>query len=99
MNSTETRLEPTLAQTLHMVNGDTIQGKLGRSTVIADMLKAKADPDQIIGELYLRTVSRKPSELEMRRMRGLVAGRTADRSAYEDIFWALLNSTEFSFNH
>jgi hypothetical protein len=99
VNSTETRLEPTLAQTLHMVNGDTIQGKLNRSTVIADMLKAKADADQIIGELYLRTVSRKPSELEMRRMRGLVAGRTGDRAAYEDIFWALLNSTEFSFNH
>ena len=50
--STETRLEPTLAQTLHMVNGDTIQGKLSRSTLIADLLKAKAEPDAIIGELY-----------------------------------------------
>ncbi len=99
VNTSETRLEPTLAQALHMVNGDTIQGKLGRSPVIADMLKLKAPPDEIIRELYIRTLSRKPSELEMRRMRGLVAGRTADRAAYDDIFWALLNSTEFSFNH
>ena len=82
-----------------MVNGDTIQGKLARSTVIVDMLKAHATPDEIITELYIRAVSRKPAELEMRRMRGLIAGRTGDRAAYEDIFWALLSSTEFSFNH
>jgi len=32
-------------------------------------------------------------------MLSLVADRATDRKAYEDVFWALLNSTEFAFNH
>ena len=55
--------------------------------------------DTIHATLILESGLSVTSELELRRMRGVVAGRTADRAAYEDIFWALLNSTEFSFNH
>jgi hypothetical protein len=32
-------------------------------------------------------------------MLGLVGNDTKDRKAYQDIFWGLLNSTEFLFNH
>ena len=35
VNVSETRLEPTLAQTLHLINGDTLEGKINRSTVVA----------------------------------------------------------------
>jgi hypothetical protein len=40
VNASEERLEPTLAQALHMVNGNTIEQKLARSPVIAEMVKA-----------------------------------------------------------
>jgi len=40
VNVSETRLNRRFAQALHLVNGDTIETKLARSTVIADMLKA-----------------------------------------------------------
>ena len=52
--------------------------------------------------LFLAALSRKPSCSEMDRCvsyveRGGVSGN--EKKALGDIFWALLNSTEFSFNH
>jgi hypothetical protein len=99
VNVSETRLEPTLAQALHLLNGDTIEGKLGKSTVISGMLKAGRKPEEILDELFIRTLSRKPSELEKKRLLPLVAANATDRKAYEDVLWALLNCTEFAFNH
>ena len=99
VNASETRLEPTLAQALHLINGDTIEGKLGRSTVIAQMLKAHQKPVEIIDMLYLRSLGRTPSPSERQKLLALTAGHETDRKVYDDIFWALLNSTEFAFNH
>jgi hypothetical protein len=51
-----------------------------------------------IEELYLVTVSRKPTAEEMDRMVKYVATRDR-KAALADIFWALLNSAEFILNH
>jgi hypothetical protein len=99
VNASETRLEPTLAQALHLINGDTIEGKLGRSPVVPHMLKAHAKPVEIVDALYVRALARSPSAAETQKMLALTAGHEADRKVYDDIFWALLNSTEFAFNH
>jgi hypothetical protein len=98
VNVAETRLEPTLAQALHLLNGDTIEGKLGRSAVVADLVKAGRKPDEIVEDLFVRALTRKPSEAEKKKLLALVTD-PKDRKAYDDILWALLNSTEFSFNH
>ena len=99
VNASETRLEPTLAQALHLINGDTVEGKLARSPVVPQLLKEKAPPDKIIETLYIRSLSRKPSPEERKKMETLIAGHANERKPYDDIFWALLNSTEFEFNH
>jgi hypothetical protein len=99
VNASDTRLEPTLAQSLHLVNGDTVETKLARSPVIAGLLKDHKTPEEILGELFVRTLSRGPSEAEKKKLLPLVSAAPGDRKAYEDIFWALLNSTEFAFNH
>jgi len=99
VNASETRSEPTLAQALHMVNGDSIQGKLDRSTLVQDMLNQKKKPEEIVDAIFIRSLSRKPSEPEKKKLLALIQSTPADRKAYDDIFWALLNSTEFSFNH
>jgi hypothetical protein len=99
VNASETRLEPTLAQALQMIDGDSIEGKISRSPVVTDLLKQKASPEEIIDELYIRVLSRKPSGAELKKMLPLVSAKPGDRQGYNDIFWALLNSSEFEFNH
>lgn len=99
VNVSETRLEPTLSQALHLINGDTVEGKLRTSTVVPELLKQNKKPDEIFDTLYIRALGRKPSQQEEQKLKVLVAGKETDRKAYDDIFWALLNSSEFAFNH
>ena len=95
----DTKVEPTLSQALHLIAGDTVQGQIGAGKVIDNLLKANATPEGIIEDLYLRTLSRQPKPDELSAMLGLVGSEVKDRKAYQDIFWGLLNSTEFLFNH
>jgi hypothetical protein len=99
VNASETRLEPTLAQALHLVNGNTLEQKLNRSAVVTAMLKANKKPNEIIDELFIRTLSRKPTPTESQKMLSLVSPNPQDKSGYDDVLWALVNSTEFEFNH
>ena len=99
VNAADTRMEPTLSQTLHLINGATVDEKLTRSTVITGLLKSDAKPEEIVDELYIRTLTRKPTLPEKKRMLALAESNPKDRKTYEDIFWGLLNSTEFAFNH
>ena len=99
VNASETRLEPTLAQALHLVNGDTVEGKVERTPVISQMLQANRKPDDIVDTLFVRALARKPSEPERKKLLALVASNPKDRKGYEDVLWALLNSSEFEFNH
>ena len=95
----ETKREPTLSQTLHMAVGDTVRDRLNAGGVIKKMVDDKFTPDQIIENLYIRTLCRPPNEEEKVAMRSLVGDAVKDTSAYEDIFWSLLNCSEFAFNH
>ena len=103
--SCEVKMEPSLSQALHLLNGDTIQQKIRQGGVVKDLLEAGRTPEQVLEELYLRTLARKPSEKEIAGL--LETVRTAPdaqtpaglRETLEDGFWALLNSREFVFNH
>ncbi|HYW43605.1 MAG TPA: DUF1549 and DUF1553 domain-containing protein [Bryobacteraceae bacterium] len=99
VNASETRLEPTLAQVLHLLNGDTVENKLGRSTVVPGLLKSGRNPREILDELFIRALSRHPAEAEKERLLPMITANPKDRQPYDDILWALLNSTEFEFNH
>ena len=99
VNVSETRLEPTLAQALHLINGDTVETKLNRSTVVSDLLKQKKTPDEILDVIYARALARRPSAEERKKLDAIIAKKPDDKRTYDDVFWALLNSTEFAFNH
>jgi hypothetical protein len=97
--SCEVRLEPTLSQSLHLLNGDTTTQRIAGGNLIGKRLAEKKTSGQIIEELYLRTLSRKPTDKEAKKLDALVAGEKDKKQALDDVFWSLLNSREFMFNH
>jgi hypothetical protein len=52
-----------------------------------------------IETLYLATLSRRPIAEESARMLAYLRDSTSEKDGLADIFWALLNSAEFIFNH
>ena len=95
----DTKMEPTLSQTLHFVAGNTVQNQINSGQVVPKLLAANKSPTDIIEELYIRALSRQPSADETKAMLELVGENARDRKVYEDIFSGLLGSTEFLFNH
>lgn len=97
--SCEVKTDPTLSQSLHMINGDTIEGKIRGGGLIQRQLAAGKTPDQVIETIYIRGLSRKPTPEELAKLKAAVAEEKEPQKALEDIFWAVLNSREFVFNH
>jgi hypothetical protein len=97
--SCEVKMEPTLSQALHLLNGDTSNSKIRNSDVIPKLMSTKKYPEERILELYIRCLSRKPTGEELDKLRPILGEGSNEKQALEDIFWALLNSREFLFNH
>jgi hypothetical protein len=97
--SCEVRLEPTLSQSLHLLNGDTTTQRIAAGNLIGRRLQEKKATPLIIEELYVRCLSRKPTTKETESLLALVEKETDKKQALEDVFWSLLNSREFMFNH
>jgi Protein of unknown function (DUF1553)/Protein of unknown function (DUF1549) len=92
----ERKQPPTLNQALHLIGGDTIQKKITNPRgVLAKMKNRPAD--EVIEELYLRTVSRYPDLEEREQAKSAVAKSSIPQRGLEDVFWALLNSKEFLY--
>lgn len=98
--SCEVKMDPNLSQALAMINGNTVHGKIQNSQVIPEMLKEKESPPQIIDSLYVRCLGRHPTPAEMSSLTAQLAqAGKQPRQVLDDVFWALLNSQEFVFNH
>ena len=95
----EAKSEPTLSQALHLMNGSTIQGKLKEGRLIERKLQAGSDAEQVLDDLFLRSLARFPTESERSALLTALDGDTDPAAALQDVFWALLNSREFLFNH
>lgn len=92
-------MEPNLSQALHLMNGDTVNAKIQQGGLVPTMLKEKKTPTEIITEIYVRSFCRKPSEIELNKLVAVASEDENPQQALEDIFWSLLNSREFLFNH
>ena len=92
-------MEPTLSQALHLLNGETSNQKIQQGGMIAALQNEKLSPEQIVEKLYIRCISRKPLPDEMAALQPLFAEGSDIKRSLDDVFWALLNSREFLFNH
>jgi Protein of unknown function (DUF1549)/Protein of unknown function (DUF1553) len=94
--------EANLAQALHLLNSDEIQGKLARQNGRADMLASGKDgrPDaDKVRELFLWAFARKPTPEQMNVALAHINKYAQNKKiAYENILWALINTKEFQFN-
>jgi hypothetical protein len=97
--SCEVKLEPTLSQSLHLLNGDATTQKIQAGGLVARRLGEKVPSDQVVEELYVRCLSRQPTPNERSDLAAILAGQKDQKTALEDVFWALLNTREFMFNH
>jgi hypothetical protein len=100
--SCEVKLEPNLSQALHLLNGDNTHDRINQGKLIPPLLEQKKSHQEIIEHLYLTALSRSPTEGEMKNLQEVLKTATSDKLSEEilnDIFWAILNSKEFIFNH
>ncbi len=94
--------QPSMIQVLHLANGDTLNDKLSRKDGVIDgMLKAKMSDEKLIEAAYLKTLSRRPNERELAGLIDMLKGLKPEerRIAMEDLFWGLMTSREFLFQH
>jgi hypothetical protein len=97
--SCEVKMEPNLSQALHLLNGATVEGKINDGGLVKRLLKDGRKPPEVIEDLYLRSFGRKPSEPELAKLTSFFKEGKAEEQVLNDVFWALLNSKEFIFNH
>ncbi len=94
--------EPSMVQVLHISNGDTINQKLRTAgNRVEKLLSSGAANEAIIDEAYLLSLSRFPTESEKQGLLRMIAEAPESdrRIAIEDVFWGVISSREFLFNH
>lgn len=93
---------PSLLQSIFLQNDPLIQTWLQDSGWLRQIEAGGAldrEPDRLIQNAYLRTVSRFPTPEETRRAREYLNGSESIVAGLRDLLWSLLNSKEFILNH
>lgn len=93
----------TIPQRLIMLNGNLVRERTkddlvaNAATRVAQQVR---DDERAVEVAFLITLTRRPTEIEQRHFVELMRNTNLSRARrLEDVFWALLNSTEFSWNH
>ena len=102
----ERSADPTLLQTLFTRNDAQLLGRIegqGKgSSWIADLRRTGGktiDVDDAIRQVFLRTVSRPPTEEEISEARADIGSAKAPVDGVRDLLWAMINTREFKVNH
>jgi hypothetical protein len=90
----------TIQQALMIMNGPLPNGEIGRVNNQLDrILKQFPSSRDRIERIFLSVLCRYPSPKEVLKFVPYVSGAGPKKEPYEDVYWVLLNSSEFLFNH
>ncbi|MCO8125287.1 DUF1549 and DUF1553 domain-containing protein [Stieleria sp. TO1_6] len=96
----EASTDPSLSQALHLLNGSSVSQKVSSGNKIKTWMETdKLNEQQVIDRIFVRCLSRSPTQQELDQLTATVGEAENKVAALEDIFWAVLNSREFVFNH
>ena len=94
----ERKGEVTLPQLLHLGNSEDIVANIRTASGRLATLLQNPDSTVVTNEVFLSTVNRMPNEAECTAINAALTSDSRD-FVFADLFWALLNSKEFAFNH
>ncbi len=87
-----------IPQALFLMNSPDINRAISaRRGPLGQLLDKESDNEAVVLELYLRTLAREPKSSEVEKCLEHVRSTGNREAAFEDIQWALINSTEFLY--
>jgi hypothetical protein len=94
-NADPTEYQHGIPQALRLMNSPQVNRD---AHLLNEAVKADA-PEKVIEQMFLGTLSRRPTEPELSKFTAYVKKGDTAKKAYGDILWALLNCSEFTLNH
>jgi hypothetical protein len=93
--------DPNLSQALNLMNGDVVNRKVAdpAGQLARWMKDPKLTDETLIKSLYFVTFNRPATPEEVTAAARLIAEAPSRTIGAQDLFWGLLNSKEFVFNH
>ncbi|MDB5392168.1 MAG: hypothetical protein JWM11_7814 [Planctomycetaceae bacterium] len=106
-NDETSTLNGSITQSLLMMNGDLVRGatEVQSGTWLHKLLVSKANETERVQALFVSALSRPATAKELAMVKkllknSLALGKSVSlEQAYQDVYWALLNSNEFILNH
>ncbi|MCB1066028.1 MAG: DUF1549 domain-containing protein [Verrucomicrobiae bacterium] len=94
----------TIPQRLLLMNGKLVKERTDNNPVINAVTRINSlapDPKTAVEAAYLCLFTRRPTKVESAHFVQLLSnqGKNARHRVMEDLYWSLLNATEFSWNH
>ena len=102
--SCERQQESSVAQALHLNNGQTLNDKLrDKKSRVEEWLAEKIGDQEALRRLYVLALCREPTSEERKHFTLMLTEASADnhttrREVLEDLFWSVLTGREFLFN-
>lgn len=92
--------QPSLVQALHLSNGSAVNEKLAAKGSRVEKLM-ETESKEAMRQAWMLALSRPPTEKETAEILPMLQSASAEekRAAVEDMFWSLLTSREFLFQH
>ena len=95
------RSDGSILQSLDMLNSPVVLGRIhqnNQASRVATLLSQTSDPQTIVWDLFMNTLSRPPTDQEIALYTPMFQ-QLGNQAAAENVQWVLLNKVDFLFNY